>query len=330
MYAAGTPVTLGTTVGTCSPELSAEASTTDAWYGDPVTVSGTLTRDVDGLTVPVAGASLPVTVTTTTTASGRTTTKVATLGTAKTLADGSWSVAVKPTASGVLRVALAGSASYTATSVDLGELDVSTPTTELTGAVDETEVAYGRTVTVTGALTKQAATSLPVAGASIAVKVTSAGKTVQVGTGKTAANGSFSIPVVLKVSGEMTVVYAGAAGLPAASADVDTVTAASWDTSISTPVASPASVAAGKPATVTGTVTRSYDGASEPAKALALSVTVQPTTGSATTTKVTTTATGAFTLKVAPKVTTTYTVKVLGVAGHDDATASPVTITVVP
>ncbi len=75
-------------------------------------------------------------------------------------------------------------------------------------------------------------------------------------------------------------------------------------------------------------MTRSYDGASEPAKALALSVTVQPTTGSATTAKVTTTATGAFTLKVAPKVTTTYTVKVLGVAGHDDATASPVTITV--
>ena len=38
----------------------------------------------------------------------------------------------------------------------------------------------------------------------------------------------------------------------------------------------------------------------------------------------------AFTLKVSPKVTTTYTVRVAGVAGHDDASAAPVTVTVVP
>ena len=57
-------------------------------------------------------------------------------------------------------------------------------------------------------------------------------------------------------------------------------------------------------------------------------MTVQPTGGVATTSKVTTNASGLFTLKVSPKVTTTYTVKVLNVAGHDDATASPVTVTV--
>ena len=52
--------------------------------------------------------------------------------------------------------------------------------------------------------------------------------------------------------------------------------------------------------------------------------------GVATTSKVTTNAIGLFTLKVSPKVTTTYTVRVAGVAGHDDATASPVTVTVAP
>ena len=82
--------------------------------------------------------SLPVTVTTTTTTNGKTTTKVASLGSAKTLADGSFSLAVKPTMSGLLKVALAGSASYNAThrrsSATLG---VSTPTTELTGDVDQ-------------------------------------------------------------------------------------------------------------------------------------------------------------------------------------------------
>jgi hypothetical protein len=284
---------------------------------------------VDGRAVPVAGATLPVTVSTTTTTSGRTTTKVTTLGSAKTLADGSFSIAVKPTTSGLLKVALGASASYTATSVELGTIEVTTPTTEITGTADKSEVAYGQTVTVTGSLTKEAASTLGVSAAAVSVKVTAPGKApVQVATGKTAANGSFSIPVTLKVSGLLSVAYAGAAGLPAASEDVEDVTAASWDTAISTPVATPSTVAPAKPATVTGTVTRTFDGATEPAKSLALVVTVQPTGGVATTAQVTTNAAGLFTLKVAPKVTTTYTVRVLSAAGHDDATATPVTVTV--
>jgi hypothetical protein len=329
VYAAATPASLASTVGQCSADLDATASTLDTWYRDPVTVSGTLTRDVDGRTVPVAGATLPVTVTTTTVSGGMTTTKVATLGSAKTLADGSFSVAVKPTTSGSMRIALAASASYTATAVLLGELEVSTPTTSITGDTDKTEVGYGQTVVVSGTLEKQVASTVGVAGVTVAVKVTAPGKApVQVGTGKTAANGSFSIPVALKVSGQLSVVYAGAAGLPAASEDVDDVIAASWDTAITTPVATPASVAPGQPAAITGTVTRSFGGATELAKSLALTVTVQPTGGASTTSRVTTNASGLFTLKVAPKVTTTYTVKVLNAPGHDDATASPVTVTV--
>ena len=59
-------------------------------------------------------------------------------------------------------------------------------------------------------------------------------------------------------------------------------------------------------------------------------MTVQPTGGVATTAKATTNASGVFSLKVTPKVTTTYTVRVSGVAGHDNASASPVTVTVTP
>jgi hypothetical protein len=149
-----------------------------------------------------------------------------------------------------------------------------------------------------------------------------------VATGKTSSDGSFSIPAVLKVSGKLQVVYAGAPGLPAVTADVDDVTAAAWDVAISNPTASPTSVAPAKPATITGTVTRTYAGVTEPAKALRLTITAQPTGDTATSLSAVTTATGAFTLKVTPKVTTTYTVKESGVAGHDNATATPVTVTV--
>ena len=120
---------------------------------------------------------------------------------------------------------------------------------------------------MTGSLTKEAASTLPVAGASVAVKVAAPGKApAQVATGKTAANGTFSIPVALKLSGDLTVVYTGGAGLPAATTAVDTVSAESWDVSIGTPTASPATVAPAKPATLTGSVTRTYDGATEPAQ----------------------------------------------------------------
>ena len=149
-------------------------------------------------------------------------------------------------------------------------------------------------------------------------------------SGKTSANGAFSIPVSLKLSGTLSVTYGGAPGVPAAAAEVDNVTAATWDVTIGAVTATPTSVAPAAPSTITGSVTRTYSGVTEPAKSLALLVTVQPTGGTATTARTVTNATGGFALKVAPRVTTTYTVKVVGVAGHGGATAAPVTVTVVP
>lgn len=328
VYAAATPATQGTSVATCAPVLDAEASTLTPWYGDPVTVSGTLTRVVAGEDVPVALASLPVTVTSTSVVNGKTVTKVTSLGSAKTAADGSFTLTAKPIVSGTLKVALATSASYTGTAVTLGDLTVRTPTTALTGAVDRTDVGYGQTVAVTGRLTKATGSTVGVSGATVSVRVTTdAGRVTQVATGRTAADGSYSVPTVLKVSGELSVAFAGAAGLPAATADVDEVTAGTWTTALSTPTATPSTSTPAKPVVITGALSRTYGSTTESARG-SLTVAVAPTTGAVGTVKVTTAANGTFTLKVAPKVTTTYTVRLVGLAGHADTAATPVTVTV--
>lgn len=328
VYAAAAPVTQGTSVATCAPVLDAEASTLAPWYGDPVVVTGTLTREVSGEDVPVALASLPVTVTSTSVVSGKTVTKVTSLGSAKTRADGSFTLTAKPIVSGALKIALPTSASYTGTSVALGDLTVKTPATTLTGAVSKTDVGYGQTVAVTGQLTKAAGSTVPVSGATVSVRVTTAaGKLTQVATGRTAADGTYSIPTVLKVSGDLSVAFAGAAGLPAATTEVDEVTAGTWITTLSTPTATPSAITPAKPVVITGTLSRTYGSTTEPARG-SLTVTVAPTTGATGTVKVSTAANGTFTLKVAPKVTTTYTVRLVGLTGHADTAATPVTVTV--
>jgi hypothetical protein len=328
VYAAATPATKSAEVGICAPTLTATASTLAPWYGDPVTVSGTLTRTVGGVDVPVSLASLPVTLTRTSVVSGKTVTTTTSLGSAKTTADGSYSIATKPLTDGTLKVSLPTSRSYTGAAVTLGDLAVRVPPTTLTGAVDKTDVGYGSTVVVTGSLTKSAATDLPVSGATVAVRVTSAGgKVTQVATGRTLANGTYSIPVALKVSGELSVALAGAAGLPAATDVVDDVVAGTWTTELTTPTAVPASVAAAQQSVITGRLNRTY-GSTTGAGRGTLTITVQPTGGATGTVKVATSASGTFTLKVAPKVTTTYTVRLVGLAGHTDAAAAPVTVTV--
>lgn len=327
VYAAASAVTKDTSVGICAPELEAEATTLAPWYGDTVTVSGTLTRDVSGTDVPVSLASLPVTLTRTSVVNGKTITSVTSLGSAKTGADGSFSLVTKPIVNGSLKIALATSKSYTGTSAILGDLTVQLPTTTLTGAVDKTDVGYGATVTVTGKLEKKTDSDLPVSGATVSVRVTSNGKTTAVGSGRTAANGTYSIPVALKVSGELSVAFAGSPGLAAASDVVDDVTAGTWTTALSTPTATPSTVAVAGLSTITGTLTRTYGDVTESARGT-LTVTVTPTTGVASTVKVTTAANGTFALKVKPKVTTTYTVKLINLAGHADVTGTPVKVTV--
>lgn len=317
------------TVGTCALTLDAGLSTTTAWYGDTVTVSGRVTRDVAGTPLGVSGVSVPVSLTSTSVVSGRTVTSVVTLGTARTASDGTWSLATRPTVSGTIRAGVAASTSWTSATATAGAVTVRVPTTSLTASPDRTTVAYGQAVTVTGRLLKDIGTPTPIAGATVAVKVTAPGKApVAVASGRTGTDGRYSIPVTLRLSGTLSVAYTGAPGLPPASATGGTVTAESWTPSISAPSALPATAAAGTARTITGVVTRTWGSTTQPATALRLSVLVQPAGGVATTVSTTTSTTGAFTLKVYPRVTTTYTVRVYGVAGHTDAGATPVTLTV--
>lgn len=327
VFAAATPVTITATPAKCSPVLVADSDTAAVYYGDPVTVTGTLTRLVSGATIPVSGASLPVKLTT---VSGLTT-KVTTLGTAVVAADGSFRIAVKPTATGRLSVELVGTAGYTATKVDLGAVTVTIPDTVMDADAAPTNVGYGGGVTVSGSLQRDAGGDVtPIAAATVTVKVTKDGATTatSVGTAKTSAAGTFAVTVPLKISGTMTVSYAGAAGLPAASVPLGTVVAGTWTTAVSA-TASASQVILGGSVTLTGTVTKTYGGSTTPASGIRVSAYFTPTGGSPVLVSgVNMTTTGAFTLKVYPKASGTWAVRVTGVVGYGESTSSAVPVSV--
>jgi hypothetical protein len=327
VYAAGASTSVVARPAKCAPGLTASASDDDVYQGDAVTVSGTLTRDVGGVDLPVAGASVPVRLT----YPYGTGTKVLVLGTAKTLADGSWSLPVKPTRNGNLSAALVASPSYLGTSVDLGPLTVRMPSSTLTGSVDRTAAAYGEPVVVTGQLLRSAAgAESGVGGSTVSVKVTpSGGKAVVVGTARTLADGSYRVSLPLKVTGAMSVSFAGSTVLPAATADVDQVVAAAWGTAV-TLSGTRTVTTTGTTAQLAGTVTRSYGGTTGPAKGLRLKVWFTPAaTGvPVLASTVTTTTTGRFAVRLTVKAAGSYTAAVSGVAGHADSTSEgyPVTL----
>lgn len=111
--------------------------------------------------------------------------------------------------------------------------------TDLTATVDKVDVGYGDSVMVTGRLTKTSAHSTTgsstagVPGAPVAVSVTASDKApVTVGSGRTLADGTYSVDVPLKVSGILTVSYAGKDGLPADAVALGSVTAGTWSTAV--------------------------------------------------------------------------------------------------
>ena len=309
----------------CTTTLTGTAGTTDVDHGSGVTVSGLLTRAAGGTQVPVSGASVPITL-------GYVengVTRSVALGTARTVADGTWTLVVKPLRTGTLRAALPASAAYTAAAVDLGAVTVHAATTDLTAAVDRTDVGYGSSVVVTGRLTKTPwSTGLPVALAGAAVKVTvttATGTTTTVGSGTTKADGSYVLTVPLRASGTMTVAYAGAAGLPADSVVLGPVTAGAWSTELTLRVA-----VDGTARVLSGTVTRTYGTVTQVAPSVRVQLRFTPADGTAPTTVAspTTTATGAYTARVTPTRNGTYTALVSGVAGYQNATSVGVPVTV--
>ena len=321
-YAAATSASRTAVPGRCTTSISGSAGATEVDHGAGVTVSGLLTRAAGGTQVPVSGASVPVTLVYT---EGGTTKSTA-LGTARTAADGSWTLVVKPLRSGTLRAALLASTAYTAASVDLGAVTVWPAATELTASVDRTDVGYGSNVVVSGRLTKTPhSTGAPVGLGSAALKVTvrtASGTTTTVGSGTTKADGSYAVTVPLKVSGTLSVGYAGAAGLPADSVDLGAVTAGTWQTALTLGVRVDGTVRV-----VSGVLTRSYGTVTQGAPSVRVQVRFTPADGTATTTvTATTTATGAYTSRLTSTKAGTYTAVVSGVAGYASATSAGVRV----
>ncbi|NYG56481.1 hypothetical protein [Nocardioides perillae] len=335
-FGGATAPTQAVTAGTCAPRLTASASAATVWHGDVLTVSGSLVRQVTGpdgpVDVPVAGAVVPVSVTgTTTSATGVERVVVKRLGSAKVALDGSWTLTAKPTTSGALAAALPGSTAYVADRVDLGPLTVRTPVSGLTAAVADGDVGWGTTSVVNGRLTL--ARDGVVAGlpsATVSATVTPpGGRAVRVGSGRTAADGTWSLPALLKVSGALRVRYAGAAGRPAVEQLVGDVVAGSWTPALAV-ISAPAAATTGASITVTGTVTRAYDCTSGPATGLRVRLTWTPSGGqaAATLTSAATTSKSTVTLRTrAPAGAGELRLEVVGAPGHLDAasTARPFT-----
>ena len=325
-YAAAAPVSWDAVPGRCAPVLTGVRNADQIYHGEPVTVSGTLTRPVDGRSVPVAGASLPVRLV----HRSGTTTRVLTLGTARTAADGSYSLVVKPTVSGSVSVVLPASTAYLPAAVELGDLTVHANATDLTATVDRTDVGYGDSVLVSGRLTKTSGllttgeVTSNLGAAAISVRVTAPGrKAVVVGSGRTLSDGTFRIVLPLRLSGTMDVVYAGAAGLPADTVTLGEVTSGTWSTAVSLRPVS------GAQPPLTGTVTRTYAGVTEAAKGLRVKLYFTPTSTGVRVlaTTVTTTTSGGFVAKLYPSVNGTYTAVVSATAGYADATSDGVAVT---
>lgn len=326
VYAAGASPALSAVPGTCATTLTASADRTAVYYGDPVTVTGRVSRTVSGRTFGVAGLTVPVRLTTT----NGTTSRVTTLGSALTTADGTWTAVVKPLANGALSADVPASTAYAARSVALGTTQVTLPETTLTATVNKTDVGYGLPVLVSGTLQRVAGSAVSGVKGTVSFLVTPpGGKAVKIGSATSTAAGTFTASVPLKVSGSLSVAYAGVAGQPAAGVVVGPVTAGTWTTQL-TGAASSTSIGLGGSTTLTGTVTRTYAGSTLPAPGLKVQVWFTPggtTTKSLLGSSITTSA-GTFTAKVSPRTSGSLSLLLAAVAGYTEATGGPFPITV--
>lgn len=317
VYAAGASASVTATSAACTVGLSATSDTGDLYYGDPVTVTGRLTRALSGDTVGVGGVSVPIKLTWTENGLA----KSQTLLTTKSVASGGFSVVVRPTRSGSLSATLPASKAWPAVTVDLGAVTVRVPTTDLTATADRTAGGYGSTARLTGRLTRTGATTTGVAGAPILVKLVATGSTTArvIGTGRTLADGTYAVSLPLKASGAMSVVYAGAAGMPAESVSIGAVTVGDW-----TPALTLAGSPAGTAYNLSGTVTRTYGGTTESGATVPVRVYFTPTSTGvpAVVGSLTTKADGTFAMKVLPRAAGSYTARVAKLTGYAEASSS--------
>lgn len=325
VYGAGTSPSLLAVPGTCSTTLTGVADRASTYYGDPVAVSGKVTRTAAGKTIPVVGLGVPVQLTSMDSGISRT----STVTTATTAADGSWSALIKSTTSGTLTALVPASPAYAARSVVLGSLQVDLPETTLTGLVAADDVGYGSPVVVSGRLDRIAGPSTTGIKGPITVWVTPTGKAAtKIGTATASSTGVYRVAVPLKISGVLSVRYAGTAGQPAASAEIGPVNVGTWTTQL-TAAASSTSIGAGGSTTVTGTVTKTYRGTTQPAPGLKVSLFFTPGAGGRSLLGTASTSTkGTFTAKVRPRSSGVLSLLLAAVPGYSESVGGPWAITV--
>ncbi|MFL6161382.1 MAG: hypothetical protein ACJ74U_04060 [Jatrophihabitantaceae bacterium] len=304
------------------PSVTGAVDRTTSYYGDPVTVTGSLSRPATGGTVPLAGATVQVLET----VSGR----IVQLGSTVTGIDGGIRTVVHPISSGTISLSLPAATGWTAASTVLGPLTVLIPGTTLTAVADRSDVGYADAVTVSGTLIRDAGgTDTPLAKAVVSIRsTTAAGAVSTLGSATVAADGSWSATVHPRLAGTLTAVYAGGPGLPAAGAVAGSVTVGTWTTAL-TLTAQYSQLTAGAADPVSGTVSRSYAGLTSNAPAVPVNLYLVNTLGTATLLRtVTTTAAGSFSTTVAPLENGSLIARVVSVAGYANADSTLVAVAV--
>lgn len=320
-FAALTGSTVDVQVAKCSPTLTASMNQTLTYYGDPVQVTGLLTRDANGTQVPMPGVPVQITET----SNGKSTV----LGSISTTADGVLSGTVKPTASGTLAANLPAGTGWTSATAPLGDLTVNVPTTNLTATADRLDVGSGDAVTVTGSLTRTAGSSTTaLAKTAITLRSLVGSVPTALGSATTAADGSFTAVVHPKAAGALQAVYAGAAGQPSSTVDLGALTVGTWTTTVNLTVPTTL-VTAGNGLKINGNVLRSYEGQNSNAPSVPVGIYLRTTNGTLMLLGTfSTTVAGTFSGTVTPTQSGSLLARVHAISGYADADSADVLLQV--
>lgn len=314
-------VTVTFASGVCATALTSAADVDDVLAGDPVVVSGKLTRTVPGgSAAPAAGEKVAVYAQ----ATGATTWQ--SVGSATTTADGSYSVTIKPVASVTLQARFLARTGFTASTGSNIPVTVTPRGTQVSATLSANEVMAGAPVTVTGTLTQDAASgTAPMASTSVQVIYPMPdGKTGTVNA-TTKADGKYTAIIKPTVSGTVTIKYAGKPGWGAATTTAD-LTVDNWTSALTMAAVRTASTGS---VTVTGSLKiTDANGTTVPKASASILVTYQATATTTKTIKATTKADGSFSILVKPLATGPVSASYAGVPGWGAAAATPVTITV--
>ncbi len=322
-FTAGTSSPITITPVVCTVNAAAAQNVGAVYYGDPVTVTVSLTRDAGGVAVPLAGATAQINET----VNGR----VAVLAQQVTGRDGTASVTVRPTASGVLGVSVPATSGWRAASATVGTVAVLMPTSTLTATASTADVGYGDPVTLSGTLTRTAgAVTTALTGATVQLRSLPAagGPALTLGSAVVGAGGTWSTVVRPRSAGELLAAYAGTPGQPSALADAGPISVGIWTTTVNL-TAQYGQQTAGAANRLSGSVTRQYAGAPQPAASVPVSIMLRNALGTVTRlATVYTSASGTFAVTTGPTMTGTLLAQVIGVAGYTDAISAGVPVTV--